>query len=1269
MRFRDQSHIDQVREALWRRNGCASVMIGSGFSRNAQNIRPDAQELPTWREVGRAIHDKLYQQEDCSSLGEDIVQTPGADNILRLAQEYKASFGRPDLNRFLRQLIRDEDYKPACAHLRLLRLPWRNIFTTNWDTLLERASNSVAQYNYSIVRTMNEIPLAFEKRIVKLHGSLPDYFPLIVTEEDYRTYPAKFAPFVNTVQQAMMETVFCLIGFSGDDPNFLRWSGWVRDNLGDAAPKIYLAGWLGLSTHRRRMLEDHNVVPIDLAHHPQANTWQDHLRHGLAMDWILYTLERGRPYDMIDWPAVRTWEHEPIPDQLEPIVKLDLAEPKSEALTLPTEKSKNSSDSVREILDAWSHNRRCYPGWLIAPASVRHVMSSNTDEWEPHVLDVSDFAPLKRLNAIYELVWRREILLDPISPRLESAAVNALKPIDCQSRTIDEAEDQTIDWVTVGKAWRTVALALVTAARLRFDHDLFKERIDDLSSYFRNDPDVSQRVHHERCLWALYSMDFNALESLLNDWRTEDCDPAWMLRKALFFFEVNRIDEASKLFDRCLSAIRRIREEEDDLAGPSREGWALWMKRALEWRRWPRREDEDPPSDEPFRRRWRKLAVLKCSALDEREQFINDMKERVQESGAPPFDLGVRTHPGLVFSNETDNRWFAARRAVRLCETAGLPNFGSGVLQPAIIHLFKTEPELALCLVLRALDYDEDPVLKRVLSRTNIARLDAETANRLSEMCVKSTDYARPRLFRAGKCPRDIFWIERMRVAMEVLSRLTLRLSPSKVERTFDQALEYYRDHQVAQELWLMGPVRNLLNRSWEALPQDRRQDRVLDVLGAPLLGLGKFTSDWQKFPTPEELLDIELRPPDRTNDNEVRWQEIVKLILRGLLAGGVARKRASRRLASVAFWNRLDPTEVAEISDALWNEQYTPADGLPGETELFDWVFLLLPEPTQGLAEHNFRRKWLVVSGLSRDERPSLDDTIWQVGIAIAGLKAHGYSFTLSDEEQSYLIRLVGEWSTRLVPPRFYLSIETEHSKSTRQAVDGLRTVLSEVKIPEATAEKLSKKVLKLNADRIPAFGLTAGLVRAMPDRIDDIAHAMRTGLASQDELLANNAAAGLYHWLTTSAEVVSKVQRPPNDLVREIGIMIAARRKGPLSQALQIAKWVFDEGNDEQKEDIRQLALDGLGYLLEELRYDREHDQDDKIDIPLLRWRSAQLALSMAKHGYRDDSTISRWLEVSGEDPLPEVRYVKDPPYFRGPDSKERDGHDEEGTGSLDE
>ena len=1260
MRFRDQSHIDQVRDALWNRNGGASVMIGSGFSRNARNIRPDAEDLPTWREVGRAIHNKLYPPQDGGGRVNDIARTTGTDNILRLAQEYEAAFGRPDLNRFLRQLIRDEDYKPGDAHLRLLRLPWRDVFTTNWDTLLEQASDSVADRNYSVVRTMNEIPLAFEQRIVKLHGSFPDYFPLIVTEEDYRTYPAKFAPFVNTAQQAMMETVFCLIGFSGDDPNFLRWSGWVRDNLGDAAPKIYLAGWLGLSTHRRRMLEDHNVVPIDLAHHPQANKWQDHQRHHFAIEWILYTLERGRPYDVVDWPSMRKWQHESIPDHLEPIVKLELNEPKNEALTLPTEKSENSSDSVREILDAWNHNRRLYPGWLAVPASVRHGMSSNTDDWEPHILSAPDFAPVQRLNAIRELVWRREILLDPISSELESAAEDVLKPIDCQTRTIDGVADPEIDWATVREAWRTIALALVTVARYRFDHVLFKQRIEALSSFLDDDPDVAHRIHHEHCLWAVYALDFEASEGLLKDWWTENCDPAWMMRKAAILYELNRTSDAAELFERAFLAMRQIPYDDRSLAGPSREGWALFLAWALEWSRWRAREGENPPDETSFRRRWRELASLKCDALYERDEYINALKAKAKEADAPSFDLDVQTRPGFVISNEKYNRWVSARRAVRLSEVAGLPNYASGVLKPAIDALsILEEPELAVRLVIRALDYDGDPVLKRVLSRTRVAAMPADLTSTLAETCNSVIEYALPRMVGVG-ATRPLFWIERMSVAMEVLSRLVLRLEPDRAETIFDKALEHYRNDRVAQVPWLAFPVRSLLKRSWKALPEERRAARVFDVLSAPIVGMDNFPGDGSRYPEPGELLQDDLPPPVRTGGNEGRWQEIVSLLERALHSGGEARKRAFLRIASADYWKQLNKSEAARIAQALWSKKYTCPNELPGETNLYDWVFpdwvfLMLPEPEPGYAEHIFRSKWLPVNNLSRTNKPNLDDTLWQVGKAMAGLKIHGSSLSLSEEERSYLVEVVGQWSDKLVPPRFYASLETQHSKSTRQAVDGLRTVISEIKISELIGERLYKKVQKLNKSGISAFGLIGGLIKAMPNHFNDIALLMRTGLASENEALAENAAAGLYHWLTTSAEVASQVRCPPDDLVREIGIMIAARRKEPLTQALQIAKWVFDEGNDAQKEAIHQLALDGLGYLLEELRYDREHDQDDNIDIPLLRWRSTQLALSMATHGSKDDPTVSRWLEIAEEDPLPEVRYVKSPGFVRHPENEE--------------
>ena len=246
------------------------------------------------------FHRALYPEDGTSSQGNN--RRPVADNV-RFAQEYEAAFGRSDLHDALRRLVPDTEYSPGIEHRRLLKLPWRDIYTTNWDTLLERTQDQVAEQHYSTVTSMQEIPMASRPRIVKLHGSFPAQFPFIFTEEDYRTYPTKFAPFVNTVQQSMMETVFLLIGFSGDDPNFLNWSGWVRDNLGASAPKIYLAGWLELSPHRRRMLERSNVVPIDLAQHPKSHQWPESLRHSYATEWLLRSLEMGRPYDITSWPT------------------------------------------------------------------------------------------------------------------------------------------------------------------------------------------------------------------------------------------------------------------------------------------------------------------------------------------------------------------------------------------------------------------------------------------------------------------------------------------------------------------------------------------------------------------------------------------------------------------------------------------------------------------------------------------------------------------------------------------------------------------------------------------------------------------------------------------------------------------------------------------------------------------------------------------------------------------------------------------------------
>ena len=1142
--FQDQSHIDQVRDALWASYGSgASIMVGSGFSRNALNVRPGAGAPPMLLDVANVLHKRLYPRAGDSD-------TVVVERIPSLAQEYKTAFGRGNLHQLLQQLIRDDDLKPGEAHSRLLQLPWRDVFTTNWDTLLERTRPHVVDRAYSVVRDMDEIPLANKPRIVKLHGSLPAQFPLIFTEEDYRTYPTKFAPFVNTVQQAMMETVFCLIGFSGNDPNFLNWSGWVRDNLGDSAPRIYLAGWLSLSHHRRRMLESRRVVPIDLARHPKAQEWPEHHRHHYATEWVLHTLERGRPYDFMYWPSPLSQPYEEIPEHLQPVVEVTSQQPKKEPADKPKVDEDKLQERVKETLDIWRHNRQVYPGWLLFPTSEeREILKMRTDAWEPPILNaLPTLTAVERINAIRELVWRREILLEPIFGELESAAEAALKSINCQARTINGVAETGIDWSAVREVWRTVALALVTAARFRFDADLFDKRTELLEPFVNDHPDAYHRLHQERCLRAIYSMDFETLESLLEDWKVRDCDPIWMIRKAALLWESDRNDEAADLVKDALYAIRSIPDAEGSVAGASREGWALWSAFTIDNR-------------QEFRRRWHELAALKCDAKLEKDLIARKIKGSGEAREAPSFDLGGRSGGGLRFSNE--RRDLAAYRAVRLSEVAGLPpvtkynepigfTVASDILSSAAVEMATIQPELAIRLVLRVSNSETDNTLERVLPRTRAATLSASSADILSDICIDMINYAAPRLVTADGRSRSIPWITRMRVATEVLSRLALRVTSEKAEGFLNIGLQCIQSHKVAQEFWLHKSLDNLLRRTWRVLPKDRRAARGVELLMSPILGMENFTTAVADFfPDPGEFLQSDDLSSVRTPENDGQWSDTVNFLIRGLEGDVEARKRALSRILMVFEAELLTESELSAVAQALWSERYTSLNSLPAGTHLPDWIFLWLPEPNPGTAEQLFRLKWLSgdigkfknitqsdsntfsASWGTRPENPDkLEDVLWNVGTAISALQNFGSPLQLSGDERKYVASLVEHWTDADFPSHSIRYFQTAARESTVWALPGLRSILPEVVIPPPVGERLFEKLKKLTDSGTPCFELVHSLVRTIPDRIDELINWLWIGLASDDEALAESAIAGLHSWLAapenTEAETSAPSRRP---------------------------------------------------------------------------------------------------------------------------------------------
>ena len=306
------------------------------------------------------------------------------------------------------------------------------------------------------------------------------------------------------------------------------------------------------------------------------------------------------------------------------------------------------------------------------------------------------------------------------------------------------------------------------------------------------------------------------------------------------------IDVTSSLVESALNSLRQDVSEGRIIASASREGWALASTLTMNNR-------------QNIFREWSKLASLRCDARAETDHIRQAMKRTDGQDEAPSFDVGVRQGTRVRFSNLSRYRLIAAYRAIRLLEVAGVPpvnNPGrdaalpmtmvSDLLTLAADELVATNPKLSIRLVLRICTYDKDKMLQRVLSRTHLARLPSETVVEIAQLCMGVIRYALPRLFTSDGPRGGISWIERMRVALEVLSRLALRLPPDMLNESLDIGLECYRTDRVAQQHWLGRPLGNMLERAWGALLKRLPHKSCVRSVGCTHSGIGQFRGRYE---------------------------------------------------------------------------------------------------------------------------------------------------------------------------------------------------------------------------------------------------------------------------------------------------------------------------------------------------------------------------------------------------------------------------------------
>ena len=128
--------LDVIRRHL--HEGKASCMVGAGFSKNAE--MDDTTRMRDWFELADVFYEILYGEKPSD-------QDVKYKSVLRLASQVEALKGRGALESLLQSSLPDERVYPGRLHIDLMKLPWSDVFTTNYDTLLEKAFISLINFD------------------------------------------------------------------------------------------------------------------------------------------------------------------------------------------------------------------------------------------------------------------------------------------------------------------------------------------------------------------------------------------------------------------------------------------------------------------------------------------------------------------------------------------------------------------------------------------------------------------------------------------------------------------------------------------------------------------------------------------------------------------------------------------------------------------------------------------------------------------------------------------------------------------------------------------------------------------------------------------------------------------------------------------------------------------------------------------------------------------------------------------------------------------
>lgn len=1192
--------LQQLANALWLKGTArgAAVLVGAGFSKYADLPAPDTPKPPLWGDLATAMSHQLYP-----SGSENVPTDP-----LRLAEEYRTNFGQAALDEFIRTRIADRSWLPGPLHQLLLNLPWSDVLTTNWDTLLERASYDTTR-SYEVVLQAGDLPHVRAPRIIKLHGTIGTSSRFIVAEEDYRTYPTKYAPFVNLARQIFIENELCLIGFSGDDPNFLQWSGWVRDHLADGSRRIYLVGSLQLETTKRKFLEARNIAPIDL--YPLVQEQEAADKRTAATKMFLDFLLNMKPDSVPDWAP--TTEYSFMPTTIDDYNRL--ATDHAYAASL-----------LDQSADVWNSDRLSYPGWFVCPASKRELLRRRTENRGLRQESLDALTAERRAQVLYELAWRHITAHWPVDAYLAGFLASLL-----------EAPPPTFQL----SAQLEIAQILLRTARQGGDEVAFARWADFLEAKGTMNPEIAAEVAYQRCLRACAQLDLESVARELP--KVTGSDPIWRLRRASLHTEVGEVSAASKLIAEAHDELTRLqRRDRRSLWIRSRRAWTAWLLPVTQTNLFssrPRAEDA-----------WEYKEVA-CDPRKELDTIEDDAAAELRNRREKDVSVEVLFEPGH-YRDPSHTIRFISNTVVgpleelnQLIEAVGLPmhlnhcSIVGATAREAVELAF--EPSVRwYSWFLRWLSSHIDKLFERYFGRLALAQLSSETAAELTRRVTVSLAFWRSRLDAATPGPDFSFARERLRLYIAAMSRLTIRQSGSEAGETFALACDLAKDRQMKHP-WLTEILGDLLKYSMQAVPQSDRGVLILPGLEFPLAAEKNVDPRFW----PDSILFFWGGRFTRPT-GDACWTARIQQLIQASGVGQPSRNEAVNRLAFLAIHDLLTPDESQSFGDALWSETDRGENGIPGRTNLLMSIFTKLPTPITIDASARIRSRlydepistWLLPS---EPYHSQID----------ANRLNHIQSFLLAAKNNllpnpDQAVRLFDEMMAWR--PSQLANNDPFKASVTRSFEDQVRRIIGDtvslaivpaMSAPDLTIERANAV---LHCIEETGLGRTRGclpyFLSTPSELLDGIIRSLRRGVIGSTFDDVVGATTAITKWIKLFR--TGTVPRLPEQLIEQVVSAVETRREPGLNTLLQCVR-ILTEENLLGSQRTARLA-EALDDLLVETAYANiDPDTREAVSLSLVRAECVKLARTLDRMG-AGGAVTTAWIAAAHVDPLPEVRFA---------------------------